>query len=163
VEQTFRLFIILATVISRRKNQWYIVSQLLLEQTTWQAWSLLFLPMKLSVLLKIIFFISLKTTRITSKIQISEIFRSRWSCDIQFHNKICCSYMYQHRFFYDKLRPQILLVGTTANAALRLEINYQILLHVFREEKYCNPMVTEGESKSNLSCFNYYGCLHYFP
>jgi hypothetical protein len=39
----------------------------------WQAWSLVFLPTKLSVLLKIIFFISLKTTKITSKIQIYEI------------------------------------------------------------------------------------------
>jgi hypothetical protein len=47
-----------------------------------------FLPTKLSVLLKIIFFISLKSTKITSKIQISEVcyFRSRWSCDIQFQN-----------------------------------------------------------------------------
>ena len=48
-------------------------------------------PYQISVLLKIIFFISLKTTKITSKIQISEVcdltltFRSHWSCDIQFH------------------------------------------------------------------------------
>ena len=55
-EKTFRLFIILTTVISRRKNQWYIVSQLLLEQNIWQAWSLVFFHTKLSVLLKIIFF-----------------------------------------------------------------------------------------------------------
>jgi len=72
-EQTFRLFFMLTTVISRRKNQWYIVSQLLLEQNIWQAWSLVFLLTKLSVFLKIIFFISLKTTEITSKIQISEV------------------------------------------------------------------------------------------
>jgi hypothetical protein len=36
-------------------------------------WSQVFLPTKLSVLLKIIFFISLKSTKITSKIQISEV------------------------------------------------------------------------------------------
>jgi hypothetical protein len=35
-----------------RKNQWHIVSQLLLEQNVWQAWLLVFLPTKLSVLLK---------------------------------------------------------------------------------------------------------------
>ena len=38
--------------------KWYIVSQLLLEQNIWQAWSQVFLPMKISVLLKTIFFIS---------------------------------------------------------------------------------------------------------
>jgi hypothetical protein len=53
----------LPTFISRRKNQWYIVSQLLLEQNILQAWSQVFLPTKLSVLLKIIFFISLKSTK----------------------------------------------------------------------------------------------------
>ena len=36
-------------------------------------------PYEISVLLKIIFFISLKTTKITLKIQISEV------CKIQFH------------------------------------------------------------------------------
>ena len=83
-EQTFRLFIILNTVISRRNNQWYIVSQLLLEQTIWQAWPLVFLPTKLLVLLKIIFFISLKLTKITSYFWGMWPW-SRWSCDIQFH------------------------------------------------------------------------------
>ena len=38
-------------------------------------------PTKLSVLLRIIFFISLKTTKITSK---NSNFQG-WSCDIQFH------------------------------------------------------------------------------
>jgi hypothetical protein len=37
----------------------------------WQAWSLVFLPTKFAFLLKIIFFIRLKSTKITSKIQIS--------------------------------------------------------------------------------------------
>jgi hypothetical protein len=44
----------------------YLVSQLLLEQNIWQAWSLVFLPAKLLVLLKIIFFISLKPKKISS-------------------------------------------------------------------------------------------------
>jgi hypothetical protein len=35
------------------KNQWYTVSQLLLEQNIWQTWLLVFLPPKLSVVLKI--------------------------------------------------------------------------------------------------------------
>jgi hypothetical protein len=44
-------------------------------------------PYEISVLLKIIFFISLKTTKITSKFKFLRYmtFRSRWSCDIQFH------------------------------------------------------------------------------
>ena len=41
-------------------------------------------------------------------------FRSRWSCDIQFHKYA----VHINQDFYDKLRPQILSVGTTANAAL---------------------------------------------
>ena len=59
-----------------------------MEQNLWQAWSLVFLlPTKLSILLKIILFISLKTTKITSKIKVSRYvtFRSSWSCNIQFH------------------------------------------------------------------------------
>ena len=43
----------LTTVISRRKYQWYTVSQLLLEHIIWQAWLLVFLPPKLSVVLNI--------------------------------------------------------------------------------------------------------------
>ena len=39
-------------VISGMQNQLYIVSQLFLEQYIWQAWLLVFLPTKLSVLLK---------------------------------------------------------------------------------------------------------------
>jgi hypothetical protein len=59
------------------KKTWafYIVSQLPLEQNIWQAWLLMFLHTKFSVLLKIIFFISLKTTKITSKIQIAGVFK----------------------------------------------------------------------------------------
>jgi hypothetical protein len=102
------------------KNQWYIVSQLILEQTIWQPWWLVFLPTKLSVLLKIIFCISLKTTNITSKIQISEV------CDlyitlVMWHTVSWICFSYQS-FFYrsdDKFRPHILSVCTTAHAGLR--------------------------------------------
>jgi hypothetical protein len=41
------------------------------------TWLLVFLPTILSVLLKITFFINLKSSKITSKIQISEV------CDLQ--------------------------------------------------------------------------------
>jgi hypothetical protein len=85
LEQAFRLFIILITVILRRKYQWYIVSQLLLEQNIWQVWSLVLYPTQRSFLLKIIFFIRLKTTKIILKIQISDVCDLYWSCDIQFH------------------------------------------------------------------------------
>ena len=61
---------------------------------------------------------SLKTTKITSKIQITEV------CDLQvmlvmrpsFINMLFIS----TGIFDDKLRPQVLLVGTTANAAFNL-------------------------------------------
>jgi hypothetical protein len=72
-------FIILATVISRRKNQWYTVSQLLLEQNIWQAWLLVFLPTKLSVLIKKKFFVvsvsnlrQILITRLAHKINLIE-------------------------------------------------------------------------------------------
>ena len=110
--QTFRLFIILTMVISRRKNQWYIVSQLLLKQNIWQAWLLVFLPPKLSVLLKIIFFISLITTKISSKIQISE----GDVCHVTYSFKIML--FISTGIYDDKLRPQILSVVPTTNAPL---------------------------------------------
>jgi len=59
-----------------------------LEQNIWQAWSLVFLPPKLSVLLKIIFFVNQKTTKKSLrkfKFLRYMTFRSRWPCDIQFH------------------------------------------------------------------------------
>jgi hypothetical protein len=55
-------------------------------------------PSKLSILLKVIFFISLKTTKITSKIQISEVGHVTYS----FKNRLFIS----TGIFYDKLRPQ---------------------------------------------------------
>jgi hypothetical protein len=81
------------------------------------TWSLVFLPTKLSVLLKIIFFISLKTIKITSKIQISVVC-DRWSSDIQFHKYAVHFNGDFFLWFYDQLCPQILSVGTTANAPL---------------------------------------------
>jgi len=42
-------------------------------------------PYETFSLIKNKFFISLKTTKITSKIQIPEVCDLRWSCDIQFH------------------------------------------------------------------------------
>jgi hypothetical protein len=42
-------------------------------------------------------------------------FRSRWSCDIQFHENML---FISTGIFNDKHRPQILSVGTTANSPL---------------------------------------------
>ena len=72
----------------------------------------MFLPPKLSVLLKIIFFISLKTTKITSKIQISE----GDVCHVTYSFKIML--FISTGIYDDKLRPQILSVVPTANAPL---------------------------------------------
>jgi hypothetical protein len=111
-------------VISRRKNQWYKVSQFLLEQNIWQSWLLMFLPTKLAVLLKKIFFFSLKSTKITSKIKISEL------CDllvmlVMWHSFI--NMLFISTEIFDKLRPQILSVGTTANSPLK-EFKHVIFL-----------------------------------
>ena len=70
---------------------------------------LVFLPTKLSVLLKNIFFVSLKSTKITSKILISEVHVT--------YSLINMLYI-STGIFDDKLRPQILSVGTTANSPL---------------------------------------------
>jgi hypothetical protein len=91
----------------------------------WQAWSLVFLPTKIIILLKIIFFISLKTTKITSKIQISG------HVTYSFINMLFIS----TGNFYDKLRPQILLVGTTTNSPLNpcLNLIIHVIIHVLSE------------------------------
>ena len=70
----------------------------------------MYLPTKLSVLLKTIFFISLKTTKITSKIPIS--LGHVGHVTYNFINMLFIS----TGIFDDKVRPQILSVGTTANA-----------------------------------------------
>ena len=59
-------------------------------------------------LIKTIFFVSLKSSKVTSKIQFLRYvtFRSRWLCDIQFHMLFISTVI-----FDDKLRPQILSVG----------------------------------------------------
>ena len=77
---------------------------------------LVFLPTKLSVLLNMIFFTGLKTTKITSKILISKV------CDrsvtlVMWHSFINMLFI-STVIFYDKLCPQILSVGTTANAEI---------------------------------------------
>jgi hypothetical protein len=99
--------------------------------------SLVFLPTKLSVLLKIIFFISLKTTKITSKSQISEV------CDVghvtyNFINMLFIS----TGMFYDKLRPQMLSVGTTANSPLTMSIYWPCIrtVHVYVVIHFCDSV-----------------------
>jgi hypothetical protein len=72
LEQTFRFFIILTTVISRRKFQWYIASVTFGAQyLTGMVTSVL--PYDTFSLIKKQIPIKLKTTKITSKIQISEV------------------------------------------------------------------------------------------
>jgi hypothetical protein len=66
-------------------------------------------------------------------------FRSRWSCDIQ--NMLFIS----TRIFDDKLRPQILSVGTTANSPLSEKVTtaydflWKGLLFHSREMGLCSP------------------------
>jgi hypothetical protein len=95
-----------------------------------------------------IFFICLKTTKITSKIQISEV------CSIQFHK-----YAVQRGFLLiillitqyadDRLRPQILSVGTTANAALMSSSKY--FMHI--------QMILQHYIKKNISSAGLSKCL----
>jgi hypothetical protein len=76
-------------------------------------------PYEISILLKIIFFISLKTTKITSKILISEV------CDlVGYFGHVTYSFInmlfISTGIFYDKLRPLILSVDTIANSPLKV-------------------------------------------
>ena len=113
----------------------------------------MFLSTKLSVLLKMIFFICLKTTKITSKIQISEV------CSIQFHK-----YAVQRGFLLiillitqyadDRLRPQILSVGTTANAALMSSSKY--FMHT--QMSICS-IILQNYIKKNISSAGLSKCL----
>ena len=81
----------------------------------------MFLPTKLSVLLKLLFIIILKTTKISSKILISEVY------DLLGHVGHV-TYIFINMLFIstgifdDKLHPQILSVGTTANATLSSDL-----------------------------------------
>ena len=126
MEQTFRLVIISTMVISRWKNQWYIVSQLLLEQNIWQAWSLVLLPNKLSDLL--IFFISLKLQKLLQK------FKFLWYVTFRSRHVGHLAYSFINMLFIstgiydDKLHPQILSVGIIVNASL---ITYYFIIHHF--------------------------------
>jgi hypothetical protein len=91
------------------ENQWYIASLLLLEQNIWQEWSLVFFPTKLSVLLKSNFLHQSKKYN---------NFWGMWPSGHVGHVFINMLFI-STEIFHDKLPPQILLVGTTANAALR--------------------------------------------
>ena len=125
-EQTFRLLIFFIMVISRRKNKWNIVSHLLLEQHIWQAWLLVFLPTKLSVLFKKK--LILHQSKIYKNHFENSNFWGMWSlCYVghvtySFINMLFIS----TGIFDDKLRPQILSVGTTANSPLKGISIYQI-------------------------------------
>jgi hypothetical protein len=108
------------TVISRRKNRWYMVSQLLLEQNIWQTWLLVFLPTKLSVFLKQNI---LHQSKIYKNHFENSNFWGTWPLGHVGH----VTYSFINMLFMstgifdDKLRPQILSVGTTANSPLRNE------------------------------------------
>ena len=67
-------------------------------------------------LIKKIFIVNLKFTKITSKIPVLRYvtFMSRWSYDIQFHTYA----FYINEIVDDKFRPQILSVRTTVNSPL---------------------------------------------
>jgi hypothetical protein len=126
------------TVTSRWKNQWYIVSQLVLAKNIRQAWLLVFLPTKLSVSLKKIFFVSLKSTKITSKIQISEV------CGHVTYSFINILFI-STEIFDDKLCPQILAVGTTANSPLSKKRS----LYEFWIPKIWKSSITESINHKN--------------
>jgi hypothetical protein len=104
-------------VISRRKNQWYTVSQLLLEQNIWQAWLLAFLPPKLSVLIKNNILHQSKNYKNHFE---NSNFWGMWPLGhvghvtYSFINMLFISMV----IFDDKLRPQILSVSTTTNSPL---------------------------------------------
>ena len=99
------------------KNQWYTVSQLLLEQNIWQAWLLVFLPLKLSVLLKINILHHPKNYKNHFK---NSNFWGMWPSGLGGH--VTYSFMnmlfISTGVFYDKPHPQILSVATMANSSL---------------------------------------------
>ena len=138
-------------VISRRKYQWYTVSQLLFEQNIWQAWSQVFLPTKLSILLKEIFFVSLKSIKITSKIQIYEV------CDVGHVTYSFINMLFTSTWIFDdKLCPQILSVGTTANSPLNngifvLQTNQIVWLHETICICICIYLINRYHQKESLN------------
>ena len=119
-EQTFKLFIILTTVISRRKNQWYIVSQLLLEQNFWQAWVTSVPPYAIFRLIKNNILPHSKNFK--NHFENSD-FWGMWPLGHVGH----VTYSFLNMLFIstrivdDKLRPQILSLGTNVNAPLSFQ------------------------------------------
>jgi hypothetical protein len=110
-----------------------------LEQNIWQTWPLVFLPTKLSVLLKNNFLRQSKNYKNHFK---NSNFWSRWSCDIQFHKYA----FHINGWSDDKLHPQIFSVGTTANAALTTKLICD--LQCFQK---CHTYY--GISKLQLQCY----------
>ena len=111
------------------KNQWYIVSQLPLEQNIWQAWLLVFPPTKLSVLL-IKRNILHQSKKYKNHFENSN-FWGMWTLGHVGH----VTYSFINMLFIstdvfdDKLRLQILSVGTTANSPLRGASIWQITVY----------------------------------
>ena len=111
---SIQIVLILTMVISRRKNQWYIVS-VTLEQNIWQVWSLVFLPTKLSLFKNNIH----QSKSYKNHFEISN-FWGMWPLGHVGH----VTYSFINMLFismvilYDKLPPQILSVGTTTNSPL---------------------------------------------
>ena len=103
---------------ARRKNQWYIVSQLLLVQNIWQAWSQVFLPTTLSGLIKNII---LHQSKIYKNHFDNSNFWGMWPLghvgNVTYSLKIML--FISTGFFDDKFCPQILSVVATANAPLK--------------------------------------------
>ena len=124
MEQTFRMFIILTMVISRRKNQWYIVSVTFgTKYLTGMVTSVP--PYKTFSLIKNNILHQSKNYK--NHIENSN-FWGIWTLGhvghvtYSFINMLFIS----TGIFYDKLHPQILSVGTTANSPLRKTSSFKI-------------------------------------
>ena len=116
-----------STVISRMQNQWYIVS--VTFGTTYLTDMVTSVPPYESYsLVKNNILHESKATKITSKIHIPEV------CNLLGNvGHVTYSLINMLFIFYDKLRPHILLVGITANAAL-IYLQRPIIKH--REETF---------------------------
>ena len=127
MEQTIRLFIILTTVISRRKNQWYIVSVtfgakyltgMVTSVPPYETFSLI----KNNILHQ--------SKKYKNHFENSN-FWGMWTLGHVGH----VTYSFINMLFIstdvfdDKLRPQILSVGTTANSPLRGASIWQITVY----------------------------------
>jgi hypothetical protein len=143
-KHSFRLFIILTTVISKRKQQWYIVSQLSLEHNIWQAWSLVFLPTKLLYLTGMV--TSVPTYETFSLIRNNILHQSKYYKNHFENSNFWGTWHLGHvghvtysfinmlfistGIFYDKLRLQIVSVGTTAKSPLTIKIQVKFKFEI---------------------------------